>query len=669
MSFYWRGFVYAAYSVVTATLHPLSIHTTALLSHAYRHSDINFWLLGNYYHTSTLSIAGLCIIISESHVIVFIAGCMQVLISQENETVGQKLAYNTMWSSPKSAAYNGELYKLKYCIEVLKSVPESQTIAHIATEGEQLQILRYLIEEGKCAPGRLKFGESILHVAALNGCLPIVEYLTKELNVNPLLEDEQQRTPLHNACRNGSIELFNYLIDQAEEKCHDLTSNILSYQTRLGSTVLHFAAASGNCDIVRHLVSRYNLDPNTSGQLGATPFLVAAQEGYVNILCYLATLDNCTCNIHCCLEKTLQNAAHIAASRGHLSVLEFCREQLKFDMDAKDCANRTPLHMACIGGHIQSVVYLTEYCKSKVLSLTERRHTPLHLAAQKGHIDIVKYLSAQKQINPLYKHLGDVTPLHFAVKSGKSDVVKFYTDDLKIALVTPDRLGDHLLLYSVHYGQLKIVKLLSSKLCRWTNSRKGLRQNQLLLKSIERGHQDILKFFLCENAYEFLPQLYDEPSLLHVAAKYGHLCIVRFLVENLEQSPTVTDKEHNTPIHRASQYGHKDIILFFLEECDLPNNNPPNQYGITPFHLAVVMGHHDIADYLIQKFGINPDCSDMFGRTALHYTALKGNLHSIKYLLSKCRTKLMFINMMISMERMFYTWQSWKDIFQSSSIW
>lgn len=553
------------------------------------------------------------------------------------EVFTQENAYN-FTNLSTAAAFNGELIKLKFCNEVLHNFSSSDALAHAAVEGGQLEFLRYLVKEGKCHPGLLVNETSLLHIAALNGCLPIIKYLIEELKINPLLENSQNKTPLHNACRNGNIEVVEYIMNQAE--LHDHAYAIVKSRTKLGSTILHFASASGNVKLLQHFLPKYSLDPNFPGQFGATPLLVAAQEGHLNIIQYLVRLKSC--NVQCYLKSTNQNAAHISAHKGHLHIIQFLKEQLNFDLSKKDSAGYTSLHFASLYGHISVVKYLVTHCKCSVLELTKKRRTPLHLAAENGHTNVLKFLTFQLDfVDPLCKHLNALTPLDIAVRFGRLNVVQFYVNELNIDLLTPDRFGDRLLFKAVHYGMLEIVQILMNKLGVWTKVCSGPRQNRLLLHCIKRGQLEILKYFIVECSWAFIPLFCDEvqSSLLHVAAHEGKLNIVKFLINNLKKIPSITDGASNTPLHRACQNGHLEVVKFLVEKCSLLQKNPQNYRGITPFHLAAVLGHYDVADYLIQC-GVSPDCTDKYGLTALHYAAITGRLDSLKFLIGKTPTRI-----------------------------
>ena len=417
--------------------------------------------------------------------------------------------------------YNGELLKVKYCIDVLHCNPlllndDGNSTLHVATDGGQLNIIKYLIEEQKCLPVTPSAHDesSALHIAAFNGFLPAIKYFIEKMKINPLLSNNQHKNPLRCACQNGDVGNVDYLIDHAKE--YDLIETILNDSTKQEYTMLHFSAASGNFQLVQHLISDFNLDPNTPGQLGATPLLIAVQEGHISVVEYLVTLSSC--NMNYTLREKNWNIVHIAASNGHLAIVKL----FKNDVNIPDVNGYLPLHIAALNGHI---AILAEECHCDLLSLTKKRETPLHLAALRGHTSVVTYFIVQKQVDPLCESICEITPLHLAVRGGKLEVVLLYVENLNIKLVTPARLGEKLLFQAVHFDHISIVKLLVNKLQWWTSHKRGFRQTWLIIKAVTQGCLEILKFFLAEKHWNILHKL---GSLLHIAAAIGHLKSVKF---------------------------------------------------------------------------------------------------------------------------------------------
>ena len=114
----------------------------------------------------------------------------------------------------------------------------------------------------------------------------------------------------------------------------------------------------------------------------------------------------------------------------------------------------------------------------------------------------------------------------------------------------------------------------------------------------------------------------------------GDLNKVKYLVEVEHVDPhSCRDEQlHNTPLHWASQYGHLDIVRYLVEErnCDVMCRN---KYENTPLHLAALGGRLDVAQYLISERGCDPMCRGQYGRTPLHHACQNGRLDVVKYLI------------------------------------
>ena len=99
------------------------------------------------------------------------------------------------------------------------------------------------------------YGNTSVHLAALNGHLPIVKYLQEtdlsEKLVHKLLNHFGEM-PFHSACRTGKMNTVQYFIEECEMS--------VNTKSKFGATPLHYAAFGGHLDIAEYLVNKSNFD-------------------------------------------------------------------------------------------------------------------------------------------------------------------------------------------------------------------------------------------------------------------------------------------------------------------------------------------------------------------------------------------------------------------------
>lgn len=87
----------------------------------------------------------------------------------------------------------------------------------------------------------------------------------------------------------------------------------------------------------------------------------------------------------------------------------------------------------------------------------------------------------------------------------------------------------------------------------------------------------------------------DGNLTLHLAARAGHLEVVRSLVEAMA-SVHAQNKSGNSPLHLASAYARVEVMHFLLQAR--AHVNRPNFRGETPFNLALQDGLNEVAQIL-----------------------------------------------------------------------
>jgi len=108
---------------------------------------------------------------------------------------------------------------------------------------------------------------------------------------------------------------------------------------------------------------------------------------------------------------------------------------------------------------------------------------------------------------------------------------------------------------------------------------------------------------ICKILLENCPDMYAGDreygvTALWLASKYGHLDVVKLLIEKgvWINQPT---NDGRGPLCVASQYGHLDVVKYLIENgADI---DQPNIHGATPLSGASEYGHLDVAKYLKKK--------------------------------------------------------------------
>ena len=121
----------------------------------------------------------------------------------------------------------------------------------------------------------------------------------------------------------------------------------------------------------------------------------------------------------------------------------------------------------------------------------------------------------------------------------------------------------------------------------------------------------------------------DKNTGLHLAAAYGHLHIVHYLITKVE--PDLKGNHDKTPLHYAAEWGQKDIGGFLLEQ----NNvivDAVDENGETALHIAAGYGYDQFAQLLLTK-GADVNARSTTSSTPLLGAATFGHRNLVRLLL------------------------------------
>ncbi|KAF5604072.1 ankyrin repeat domain-containing protein [Fusarium pseudocircinatum] len=108
-------------------------------------------------------------------------------------------------------------------------------------------------------------------------------------------------------------------------------------------------------------------------------------------------------------------------------------------------------------------------------------------------------------------------------------------------------------------------------------------------------------------------------KLLLSASKYGHIHVVRVLLEARQTNLNPRDGRGWTPLMWAINYRHNRIVKLLLEhKADV---NTRDKTGMTPLHFATQYGQFEIAKLILQTGCADVNLPDLAGLTPLHQAA------------------------------------------------
>ncbi|CAH9130305.1 unnamed protein product [Cuscuta epithymum] len=248
-------------------------------------------------------------------------------------------------------------------------------------------------------------------------------------------------------------------------------------------TVLHSSARAGNIGTIRETIGKTGggieleellIKQNSAGE---TALYVAAEYGYVDLVRELITYyDLAAAGIK---AKNGFDALHIAAKQGDLEMVKVLMEAHPELSMTVDMANTTALHTAATQGHIEVVNYLLEIESSLAAIAKSNGKTALHSAARNGHVHVVMaILSKEPSLVTRVDKKGQ-TALHMAVKGQNLKVVEvlIHADPLSVNMV--DTKGNTTLHVAARKGRAQIVKML-------------LGQNQMDTRAVNRSGETAL---------------------------------------------------------------------------------------------------------------------------------------------------------------------------------
>jgi ankyrin repeat protein len=124
---------------------------------------------------------------------------------------------------------------------------------------------------------------------------------------------------------------------------------------------------------------------------------------------------------------------------------------------------------------------------------------------------------------------------------------------------------------------------------------------------------------------------YSQTPLL-LAARYGHLVVVKLLLDSGQVDIDSKDRNNQTPLSYAAENGHRTVVKLLLGtgQVDVDSKDRSDE---TPLSYAAENGHAAVVKLLLDTGNVNVDSRANYSRTPLSYAAENGHVAVVKLLL------------------------------------
>ncbi len=303
-------------------------------------------------------------------------------------------------------------------------------------------------------------------------------------------------------------------------------------------------------------------------------------------------------------------------------------------LNLKDEFLLTPLHVAVAIGNIDFVKFLLTQPGLNIDAIDENGFSPLHVAAVLGHKDIAELL-IQQGSSLTVKNKGN-TALHYAVQYKREGLVDFLLTKIRKVKDKNDKGFSPFILAVLNNDKNLSLKLLKHGA---DPNAKTTRDESAILLAAKNGYNDILKLLIEE--YKVNVKVSDPVTnycVVDTALLARQVFTAEMLIAaNSKFSPElwklqVEDDNGFTLLHAAAKQGHLSVVAKLLKNKAAIKGSDPFDDTPTPLHLAVEEGHLQVVDALIEaKANIN--AVDWDGYTPLHRAAARGHVELISKLL------------------------------------
>ncbi|CAM4721838.1 unnamed protein product [Leuciscus chuanchicus] len=427
----------------------------------------------------------------------------------------------------------------------------------------------------------------------------------------------------------GKASAIDHLIQKSPEH--------LSFRDENGASLLHYASAGGNLDIIRLIVSTVGPEElNVQDEQGRTSLHWAVEKDQQQS-CELLLELGADPNI---LNSALIGPLHLAVTKRYNHLVEVLLSCDRTDVNLEGDLGNTPVMLACSNNNCQALHSLSKH-GAKMCLQNKLGHYAIHTVAFAGAKEAMELvlkigeergLSTSVHINYLDKTKS--TPLHLAVRGGNIEVIKLCI--IKGAKVDQQQCDKSTALhFACTQGALDAIKIMLSSYNRVEdiiNLRDGANQTPLHRATLF-DHVELAEYLISKGADIDCIDCKGLSPLL-MASNCSAWKTVAFLL-SIGANYKVKDKAGRNFLHLVilQPKGLKNLPETVLQSNAVKEMlSDEDVEGCTPLHYACKLGIHDSVKNML---GLNIFLGQKSRekKSALHFAAEYGRLNTCHRLL------------------------------------
>ncbi|XP_077297855.1 uncharacterized protein LOC143919419 [Arctopsyche grandis] len=453
-----------------------------------------------------------------------------------------------------------------------------------------------------------KWSETPIHLLASNrNDVTAIAEIFKCVSGCIKCKDNFNDSPLHNACRQGNINVVEFLVKNgADVNCKSTSKQ----------TPLHLAAMRGYEKVVKYLIE--NRATMEKGKSNDYPIDVAVFHGNISIVEILIPNNNDKYLIHARFNNEIRKE-DIDECKNIIQSLEETHPDWLESM-FKD---NNSLRVAVKYSNVSMLEYLIKY-RISINACDDWKKTLLVVAAENKKMEALKLL-LKLGADPNAKNIDGNSVLHFLAQVDaveEFELVLTKGVDLNIRGWN-DWTPIH---WAAHHGSVNILQMLFDK---------GVDINITtkdgctpLIHAASENKSETLKLLLKLGANPNAKNI-NGNSVLHFLAQVD--AVEEFdLLLTKGVDLNIRDNNDWTPIHWAARHGSVNILQLLLDKgVDI---NMITKNGDSPLLLAACNGKFNAIKCLLTN-GANQKIVNKYGQTLLHKAAYRCDVDAFKYIM------------------------------------